>query len=318
MAKDKTNAKPSLGQRLRQRLRGTGKAVLHGVGSGALGGGVAGGIGAAVERGPREFVRGAMQGAHVGSVIGGVMGGVRHLTRKDTTKESYAALVRAAMDEAQGSARAREAIYAKSLERIRKMGIASKSLVGQAAKHQTVADAAKKARMLGASVEPTGPALSEAGAYEIAKGYFAKKGKQTPFTRSQASSAASAALQRLKKGVKKIPGALNQSVEASAPSIEEAKKRAKKWMQKASERMQANGTEGSLHRALGVPEGEKIPVKKLMQAKNSPSAAIRKKANFAVNAAKAKHEDAEQPAFDLRESCLFFGQTAPNAQILNG
>lgn len=41
---------------------------------------------------------------------------------------------------------------------------------------------------------------------------------------------------------------------------------------------------GKLHRALGVPEGEKIPAKKLKQATNSKSPALRKEANFAENA----------------------------------
>lgn len=47
--------------------------------------------------------------------------------------------------------------------------------------------------------------------------------------------------------------------------------------------------EGSLHKALGVPKGQKIPVKKLEAAKNSKSPALRKKANFAINARKFKH-----------------------------
>lgn len=44
--------------------------------------------------------------------------------------------------------------------------------------------------------------------------------------------------------------------------------------------------EGSLHRALGVPEGEKIPADKLNAALHSKDPAIRKKAVFAKNAAK--------------------------------
>lgn len=41
---------------------------------------------------------------------------------------------------------------------------------------------------------------------------------------------------------------------------------------------------GKLHKALGVPAGEKIPAGKLAQAKKSKSAAVRKEANFASNA----------------------------------
>ncbi len=40
---------------------------------------------------------------------------------------------------------------------------------------------------------------------------------------------------------------------------------------------------GLLHKALGIPQGEKIPLKSLMQAKRSSSPAERKQATFAVN-----------------------------------
>ncbi|HFO0796447.1 TPA: hypothetical protein ACHINJ_002846 [Enterobacter roggenkampii] len=42
--------------------------------------------------------------------------------------------------------------------------------------------------------------------------------------------------------------------------------------------------EGDLHRALGVPQGENIPVKKLEQAKQSSDPHLRQMANFAINA----------------------------------
>jgi hypothetical protein len=38
---------------------------------------------------------------------------------------------------------------------------------------------------------------------------------------------------------------------------------------------------GGLHRALGVPEGEKIPAEKLEQARHSSNEHIRHMANFA-------------------------------------
>ena len=38
---------------------------------------------------------------------------------------------------------------------------------------------------------------------------------------------------------------------------------------------------GGLHKALGVPEGQKIPADKLAKAKNSPNEHIRKMANLA-------------------------------------
>jgi len=43
---------------------------------------------------------------------------------------------------------------------------------------------------------------------------------------------------------------------------------------------------GLLHKGLGVPQGEKIPAKKLAQAKNSKNPAVRKRATFAENAKK--------------------------------
>lgn len=46
---------------------------------------------------------------------------------------------------------------------------------------------------------------------------------------------------------------------------------------------------GLLHKELGVPMGQKIPAAKLAAAKKSSSAAMRKRANFAINARKFKH-----------------------------
>lgn len=61
---------------------------------------------------------------------------------------------------------------------------------------------------------------------------------------------------------------------------------AKHWIQKARESMEKRGTVGSLHKALGVAQGEKIPGSKLTKALHSKSAAIRKKAQFAANVKK--------------------------------
>ena len=41
---------------------------------------------------------------------------------------------------------------------------------------------------------------------------------------------------------------------------------------------------GLLHKKLGVKQGSKIPLSALMRAKNSSSPAMRKEANFAINA----------------------------------
>lgn len=40
---------------------------------------------------------------------------------------------------------------------------------------------------------------------------------------------------------------------------------------------------GLLHQHLGIPQGSKIPLSKLMAAKKSSSPQIKKEANFAVN-----------------------------------
>jgi len=59
----------------------------------------------------------------------------------------------------------------------------------------------------------------------------------------------------------------------------------KNWIGPARERMEKKGTVGSLHRALGVPEGKKIPEAKMEAAKKSRPA-LRKKIQFAENVRK--------------------------------
>lgn len=51
---------------------------------------------------------------------------------------------------------------------------------------------------------------------------------------------------------------------------------AKKWIQSAIKRP------GQLHRDLGVPQGQKIPAKKLASAKHSDNPTIRRRANLAA------------------------------------
>jgi hypothetical protein len=46
---------------------------------------------------------------------------------------------------------------------------------------------------------------------------------------------------------------------------------------------------GGLHRALGVPEGEKIPADKLEAARNSQNEHVRHMANFAHTMSGFKH-----------------------------
>jgi hypothetical protein len=46
---------------------------------------------------------------------------------------------------------------------------------------------------------------------------------------------------------------------------------------------------GGLHRALHIPEGEKIPAERIAAAKNSPNEHVRHMANFAHTMAGFKH-----------------------------
>lgn len=47
--------------------------------------------------------------------------------------------------------------------------------------------------------------------------------------------------------------------------------------------------QGLLHKQLGVPQGQPIPVAKIEKAANSSDPATRKRANFALNARKWNH-----------------------------
>lgn len=47
---------------------------------------------------------------------------------------------------------------------------------------------------------------------------------------------------------------------------------------------------GKLHRALGVPMDQPIPVRKIEKAVHSKSPALRKEAQFALNSRKFKHK----------------------------
>lgn len=50
------------------------------------------------------------------------------------------------------------------------------------------------------------------------------------------------------------------------------------WINKA---LSKKGSKGKLHRELGVPQGEKIPAKKLKKAEHSKNPTIRREANLA-------------------------------------
>lgn len=54
------------------------------------------------------------------------------------------------------------------------------------------------------------------------------------------------------------------------------------WIKKSTQ------NKGALHRNLGVPEGTKIPAKKLAKAANSKSPTIRKEASLAKTLSKLR------------------------------
>ena len=60
----------------------------------------------------------------------------------------------------------------------------------------------------------------------------------------------------------------------------------KKWVQSAIN----PETKGSLHKTLGVPEGKKIPEKKLEKAEHSKNPLTRKRANLAETLRGFKHK----------------------------
>ena len=52
----------------------------------------------------------------------------------------------------------------------------------------------------------------------------------------------------------------------------------------ARKKLKLHLDKGGLHRALGIPEGEKIPADRIASAKNSTDPHMRKMATFAQNA----------------------------------
>lgn len=56
-----------------------------------------------------------------------------------------------------------------------------------------------------------------------------------------------------------------------------------KWIQKA-----VSKHPGKLHRELGVPQGEKIPAKKLKKAEHSKNPTLRREANLAKTLSKLR------------------------------
>jgi hypothetical protein len=62
-------------------------------------------------------------------------------------------------------------------------------------------------------------------------------------------------------------------------------KKPRKWMQGVAEHM----NKGGLHRALGVPEGKKIPAKKMAKAAHSENPRVRRMVGLAKAFAGAHH-----------------------------
>lgn len=61
------------------------------------------------------------------------------------------------------------------------------------------------------------------------------------------------------------------------------------WMRDVSEKSKRHGRKGALHRALHIPEGERIPASRLSEAKHSRNSKIRKMANMAERYKHARH-----------------------------
>lgn len=59
---------------------------------------------------------------------------------------------------------------------------------------------------------------------------------------------------------------------------------AENWIQKAL----PSSSKGKLHKNLGIPQGKKIPAKKLDKAKHSKSPSIRREANLAATLKKLR------------------------------
>lgn len=66
---------------------------------------------------------------------------------------------------------------------------------------------------------------------------------------------------------------------------------AKHWMQGVASHMH----KGALHRALGVPQGKKIPAKKMAKASHSKSPRVRRMVGLAHAFAHANHRHAHHP-----------------------
>ena len=83
---------------------------------------------------------------------------------------------------------------------------------------------------------------------------------------------------------------LNKKIADLAKPAEQLNERSEKWIQKAVD----PSHKGDLHKALHVPQGEKIPKGKIEKATHSKNAHLRHMAQFAKNVAK---EDAVDEGF---------------------
>ena len=84
---------------------------------------------------------------------------------------------------------------------------------------------------------------------------------------------------------------LNKKMAELSQPVEQLNERSEKWIQKAVDPKH----KGDLHKALHVPQGEKIPKSKIEKATHSKDAHLRHMAQFAKNVAK---EDAVEEGGD--------------------
>lgn len=68
------------------------------------------------------------------------------------------------------------------------------------------------------------------------------------------------------------------------------------WIKNAIE------NKGGLHKHLGIPEGEKIPEERLMEAKNSKDPTVRREANLAVTLKGMHHGKKKHTGHSPREA----------------
>lgn len=78
---------------------------------------------------------------------------------------------------------------------------------------------------------------------------------------------------------------------------------------------------GLLHKKLGVPQGQPIPMAKIKKAEKSPSPALRKEANFADNAKGFNHTGPKpkaKPMMAPKRSNMSMSMTGDTSEVKRG